>query len=185
MQSDERPYIKSEFNIEKPRFTSIKQRQEQDRREARRKVGLTDVLHEQKDEVKEPSLSFVSKPKFESKSVLQEQRRQQMLADLKAIEGNVGNHADSYQRMNKREDCALRMLANVPASKMTRQQLDQKRRAEMVADNTSKFGNVTIGIHGGELPKFASSVQSKEWWRMQHTSKDEPKIQSRLLLKQT
>ena len=32
----------------------------------------------------------------------------------------------------------------------------------MVADNTSKFGTVTIGIHGGELPHFAGDAQSKE-----------------------
>ena len=55
----------------------------------------------------------------------------------------------------------------------------------MVADNTAKFGNVTIGIHGGELPKFAENQGSKEWWRLQSTMKEDPKIQSRLLLKQT
>ena len=68
---------------------------------------------------------------------------------------------------------------------MTRQQLDQKRRAAMVADNTSKFGNVTIGIHGGELPHFAGDLGSKEWWRLQHAKKEDPQVQSRLLLKQT
>jgi len=31
----------------------------------------------------------------------------------------------------------------------------------MVADNTSKFGNVTIGIHGGELPKFSGDQGSQ------------------------
>ena len=55
----------------------------------------------------------------------------------------------------------------------------------MVADNTAKFGNVTIGIHGGELPKFAEVERSKEWWRMQHKTKEDPAVQSRLLLKQT
>jgi len=68
------------------------------------------------------------------------------------------------------------MLSNMPQSKMTRQQLDQKRRAEMVADNTSKFGNVTIGIHGGELPQFSGTAGSKTWWNMQHASKNDPKI---------
>ena len=97
-----------------------------------------------------------------------------MLNELKQMEHNVGNHADSYARMNGRENCALRLLANMPPSKLTRQQLDQKRRADMVADNTSKFGNVTIGIHGGELPKFAGDLGSKEWWRLQHTKKDDP-----------
>ena len=108
-----------------------------------------------------------------------------MANELKAMEHNVGNHADSYARMNAREDCALRMLAVMPTSKMTRQQLDKNRRAEMVADNTSKFGNVTVGIHGQELPKFAEMNGSKEWWRHQHNKKEDPKIQSRLLLKQT
>jgi len=55
----------------------------------------------------------------------------------------------------------------------------------MVADNTAKFGNVTTGIHGGELPKFAGDHGSKEWWRLQHVKKEDPQIQSRLLLKQT
>lgn len=97
-----------------------------------------------------------------------------MANELKAMEKNVGHHADSYARMNERENCSLRVLSNMPPSKMTRQQLDQRRRAEMVADNTAKFGNVTIGIHGGELPKFAGDYGSKEWWRLQHAKKEDP-----------
>ena len=55
----------------------------------------------------------------------------------------------------------------------------------MVAENTAKFGKITIGLHGCELPKFSESQGSKEWWKYQKASKDDPKIQSRLLLKQT
>ena len=40
------------------------------------------------------------------------------------------------------------MVSIGPQSKATRKSLDQRRRAEMVQDNTSKFGNVTVGIHG-------------------------------------
>ena len=99
------------------------------------------------------------------------------------MEHNVGNHKDSYQRMNDRENCALRVLSNMPPSKMTRQELDRKRRAEMVADNTSKFGNVSIGIHGQELPHFSSTEGSKQYWKLQYAKQDDPPIQSRLLLK--
>ena len=95
-----------------------------------------------------------------------------MLNDLKKFEKHVGNHADSYARMNERENCALRMMSTMAPSKMTRQQLDQNRRAEMVADNTAKFGNVTVGIHGGELPKYAATQASKEWWSAQRISKE-------------
>lgn len=55
----------------------------------------------------------------------------------------------------------------------------------MVSDNTAKFGTVTTGIHGGELPHFSGDNGSKEWWRLQSNMKEAPAIQSRLLLKQT
>ena len=111
--------------------------------------------------MKAPGLSYIVKPQIGAKSALEAHRRQQMLNELKQMEHNVGNHKDSYQRMNDRENCALRVLSNMPPSKMTRQELDRKRRADMVADNTSKFGNVSIGIHGQELPHFSSTEGSK------------------------
>ena len=36
------------------------------------------------------------------------------------METKVGKHAESYQRMNDRENCALRMLSLMPPSKTTR-----------------------------------------------------------------
>ena len=72
--------------------------------------------------------------------------------------------------MQDRENAGLRMLASEDSSKMTRKLLDQKRRAEMVEDNNAKFGTVTIGIHGGELPKFSATKggasNSPEWWKL-------------------
>ena len=123
-QSEERPYILSEFNGPKPAVQSIIQRRENLKQEARKKLNLTNVNQDQKDEVKAPSLDFIEKPKIASKSILQDHRRQQMLNELKQMEHNVGHIADSYARMNKREDCALRVLSNMPPSKMTMQQLD-------------------------------------------------------------
>ena len=54
----------------------------------------------------------------------------------------------------------------------------------MVADNTSKFGNVTVGIHGQELPQYAQTLDSKQWWKYERMGKDDPKVQSRLRMKQ-
>ena len=93
----DKPYIHSEFYQQgKPRFTSIKQRIENDKQEARKKVNLTDVVQDQKDEVGAPSLTFVSNPKIAAKSVLEQHRRTQMLNELKGMEKNVGTHPDSY-----------------------------------------------------------------------------------------
>lgn len=30
---------------------------------------------------------------------------------------------------------------------------------------TQKFGNVTVGIHGQELPKFSADTTTKEFWK--------------------
>jgi len=47
-----------------------------------------------------------------------------MLEELKMTEGNIGRFKESHARMLDREDCALRILANCPESKMTRKSLD-------------------------------------------------------------
>ena len=116
----DKPYVYSEFYQPAQRFTSVNQRKEFERQEARKRQNLTDVVQEQKDEAKPPSLVYVDNPNIATNAVLREQRRQRMLNELKLMERNVGNHADSYARMNAREDCALRLLSKMPESKMTR-----------------------------------------------------------------
>ena len=71
----DRSYVKSEFLKENPRFTSINQIKANDKIEARRKVNLTDGVHEQKDEVTSPGLSYIHNPKIINKTSLVEHRR--------------------------------------------------------------------------------------------------------------
>ena len=68
-------YIRSEFLIEKPTYTSINQIKEKDKVDARKKVNLTNEIHEQKDEVGAPSLNFIQNPKMKQMSELAEHRR--------------------------------------------------------------------------------------------------------------
>jgi hypothetical protein len=51
------------------------------------------------------------------------------------------------------------------AATRTRTEIQQRRRKEMVEENTTKFGSQTIGIHGQELPLYSKSNESKEWWK--------------------
>lgn len=44
--------------------------------------------------------------------------------------------------------------------------VEQRRRKELIKDMLSKFGTVTVGIHGQELPKFADTDESKQWWKL-------------------
>jgi hypothetical protein len=47
---------------------------------------------------------------------------------------------------------------------MTKTQLVQNRRKSMVEENTIKFGEQTIGIHGQELPRYLHSNE-EVWWK--------------------
>jgi len=47
--------------------------------------------------------------------------------------------------------CYLRMQQKAAATK-TKTEIVAQRRKEMVEENTRKFGEQTIGIHGQELP---------------------------------
>lgn len=107
-----------------------------------------------------------------------------MLNELSAVESNIGQFKEGHTRMIDRENCQLRMIASMPGSKLTRASLDERRKAEMVLENLSKFGAVTVGIHGQELPKFSENSESKKWWKYEQVAKMQPKVQSRLLLKQ-
>lgn len=50
---------------------------------------------------------------------------------------------------------------------------------------TNKFGNVTVGIHGQELPKFNGQNNTKEWWKFRKTFTEKPECQSAVEMKET
>ena len=56
---------------------------------------------------------------------------------------------------------------------------------EMITYNMKTFGNVAIGIHGKELPKFADRPESRQYWKRDNSYVEEPKIQSWLKLRQS
>lgn len=72
-------YIKSEFLVDKPKYTSINQRKEEEKRDARKKAGLEETITHVKDTNKDPSIGFVENPKLYSKTLLDNQRKEEML----------------------------------------------------------------------------------------------------------
>jgi hypothetical protein len=35
----------------------------------------------------------------------------------------------------------------------------------MINENMEKFGNISLGVHGKELPKFSDKTPDREWWK--------------------
>ncbi len=83
--------------------------------------------------------------------------------------------------MNAREMCNLRQQFKVQPT-LTRTEIKERRKTEMFLENTVKFGDQVVGIHGQELPLFSAQNDSTTWW--EYLPKGSPKVQSHVLLKQ-
>ena len=67
----------------------------------------------------------------------------------------MGNFKDIKARLEDREACRQRLgYKEVPTK--TKRDVDDQRKQEIIDNLTKKYGQVTVGIHGQELPKFAN-----------------------------
>ena len=78
----------------------------------------------------------------------------------------MGNHKDVKQRIDERENCQLRLGYKETPGK-TKADIVNERKQQVIDNLTKKYGNVTVGIHGQELPKFNNSAEreQREWWK--------------------
>lgn len=76
-------------------------------------------------------------------------------------------------------------LAHTATDRATYNQIVEARKKEMIDYNMKTFGNVAIGIHGKELPKFAQTQNVKEYWKLGNNYKDKPAMISALELHRT
>lgn len=44
--------------------------------------------------------------------------------------------------------------------------MTEERKAIMISENMQKFGNISLGVHGKELPKYFDSTPDREWWKL-------------------
>jgi hypothetical protein len=70
---------------------------------------------------------------------------------------------------------------------MTRRLLLQNRKEDFKNEVLEKFGKITVGVHGKELPKYtapgANKENKKEWWKYQNSYLESPRNFSYKLLR--
>jgi hypothetical protein len=66
---------------------------------------------------------------------------------------------DPLKRLDARENVYFRKN-HIEEEGKTKSKINEQRRTEMVNYNMKTFGNVSIGIHGTELPNYASVTMS-------------------------
>lgn len=70
-------------------------------------------------------------------------------------------------------------------SGLTKGAVVDERKKQIVDDLTKKYGDVTVGIHGQELPKFSAESTTKEWWKFTKGFSASPVVTSAIELKET
>lgn len=129
---------------------------------------------------KPPSLDYVQKPQFPTKSSLDSERRAEMLHDLYAKKNF--EHVNGEQRLLERES---RLVTIAPEGHKSKTYSDVKEqiRQETNRSNMEKFSNVVIGIHGQEIPKFEEHLP--EYYRAKPGFVEQPHIASSIELHQS
>lgn len=85
-----------------------------------------------------------------------------MLNQLNQYEALVGTLKDGKARLEDREGCFLRKTYKPEGvTGRVKAHIDKERKDADVENLTKKYGTVTIGIHGQELPKFNEEKTSK------------------------
>ena len=149
------PYTVEQEKKEYPKtstlsYRSMSEKMELEGKKKRVKAGLAGEVTEV-SEKKPPSLEFVDRPRYPSKSLMDADRKAEMLGELYAKKNF--EHVNGDQRLLERE---AKLITIVPEGHKGRTYRDVKEqmRRETNEGNVEKFSNVVIGIHGQELPKF-------------------------------
>ncbi len=84
--------IPDEGYVASPKYTSVKQKIEEQKQEARRNLGLTNTIEDPKAAVGELSLKFISSPVPNSLSELKKLRADDNFTKLRSLEPNFEKH---------------------------------------------------------------------------------------------
>ena len=153
-------------------------------REARMKCGLDEEESDVGGRMrKSPSLAYVYNPKHKTKSDVAQEIKDEILTSNKSL-SNQPKPKSEIERLNERESEIFDKLYTNQNGK-TYSIVKSKRKQELYENNIKKFSKQVIGVHGHELPKFASSASMKEFWKHKDGYCDDPKFKSRVEYKES
>lgn len=159
-------YKKSEFLVENPKHKTKTEILDELKKEARIKCGLTSLsamyITKENDKML-PSLSYKQKPKFQTGGELKDSiKKLKMKNEGKIYQKNCKTHKDIVGRIKELEDAAFRIKEMQKDNPRFMDKIERFKQ-ENLEHYSKTFGNIAIGVHGKELPKF--SENDKEWWR--------------------
>ncbi|OMJ76168.1 hypothetical protein SteCoe_24502 [Stentor coeruleus] len=162
--------VEPEGYVKEPKISSFKTIKESFSQTIRSKVGLSEPNDFKS--AKSPSTEYVKFPKFSSQTQMKSEKKIELLKNLH--EKADYNHISREEHLRERE----KYLIFYNEGK-TLKEIKEQQRKDTNEYNQKTFSNVSIGVHGKELPTFNENL--KEHWKIKDKYEEEPKNSSQVL----
>ncbi|OMJ94455.1 hypothetical protein SteCoe_2359 [Stentor coeruleus] len=162
--------VEPEDYVKEPKISSFKEIKNSFNQTARIKQGLTEPIDFKL--AKFPSTDYILYPKYSSQTQMNTQKKKEHLENLQ--EKANYNHISREEHLKEREKFLIFYNEGT-----TIKDLKEKVKKETNNYNQNTFYNISIGVHGKELPKFTDNL--KEYWKIKENYTEEPKNSSQTL----
>ena len=167
--------IKPEGYVAEPKFStkdSIKNALKQSLRDQLGMSPLSDIKC-----TKIPSTEYINNPKYISQVQMNTEKKKELLENLHQKVNY--NHTTREENLLEREKYLI--SHNLPGHEgLTIKTIKEKQRLATNEYNSKTFSNLSIGVHGKELPKFSENLN--EYWKLKENYKEDPLHKSHTLL---
>eukprot|EP00744_Colponema_vietnamica_P002257 GILI01003581.1.p1 GENE.GILI01003581.1~~GILI01003581.1.p1 ORF type:complete len:751 (-),score=186.58 GILI01003581.1:46-2172(-) len=160
----------NEFWVPNPKYATQSQKKRELRETARVTAGLEPEFIDVKNP-KIPSLTYVPSPTYKSRKEMKEDRRRKDLEEGSKRADLQDTYMDGQKRLEMRENQALLWRMSQPEGR-TWKQIQEERKQNSLEYNRTNFSKQTLGVHGKDLPPFASLDQ--QWWTLQNGYNESP-----------
>ena len=167
-------------NIHKsqPKYTSMKQIKEEQKRNQRQKCGLNpETTDNRSNTINPPSLEYIYNPKHKTKKEVEDDYHKENFSESKKLA--TKKHKSDIERLNEREDEIFANLYSTEERK-TYTKIKEKIRKEANDYNIKTFSKQTLGVHGHDLPQFSKNEKLKFFWKNKDDYCENPKFKSQV-----
>ena len=145
--------INAEGFVEKPKFSSYESIKSEYKQTLRTKAGMAAPSDIKTTKI--PGMEYVTSPKYGSQSNMKEEKKKELLKNLH--EKADYDHLNRDYYLWQREKYLI--SHNLPGKEsLTIRDIKEKKRLETNSYNSKTFSNLSIGVHGKELPKFSENL---------------------------
>jgi len=161
-----------------PKYTSIKQIKEEQKRNQREKCGLSpETTDNRNNTINPPSLEYVYNPKHKTKKDVNDDYHKENFSESKKLAAK--KHKSDIERLNEREDEIFANLYSTEERK-TYTKIKEKSKKEANDYNIKTFSKQTLGVHGHDLPQFSKNEKLKFFWKNKDDYCENPKFKSQV-----